>query len=205
MANSRCAEVNLSALQRHIPLRLGFEHSNPPRDALSLILLPESVCMPASCFVIFSPRTSSGMWGSLSADFSDSAVSELDVCLSRWYHWSVRGASCAPVSPFPSKLLSPESNDVPGIPLQAVIQSGPCHPADLWCFLKRFVNSLFSSTHLRRTSCFSSLGRVTGLVQVNQIHLYECLWESPSLFPSKLIFGKMLLFKKWTPLGSSFP
>ena len=198
---------SLSALQRHIPLRVGFEHSSPPRDALSLISAPWVSVHPRLLHLVPSPD----MWGSLSADFSDSEVSELDFCLSGGIT-GLGEQACALVSPFPSIGTFPWEQWCPWDPLcWAVIIRAPvilqiCDASwNIIIFsikdLFRFVNSLFSSAHLRRTSCFSSLGRVTwSCPRWIRCTFHECFWESPSLSLASLSLERGCCLKSEPPV-----
>lgn len=97
-----------------------------------------------------------------------------------------------------------------GFPLRAMMslgspQLGCCYSSPLSScrsvmLPKRFVNSLFSSAHLRRTSCFSSLGR-SHLVssKVNQIHLPRVPLRKSISFLASLFFERCCCLKKVTP------
>lgn len=197
----------LSALQRRIPLRLGFEHSNPPHDALGCISSPWVSVHPRLllCHLFYHLAPSSGMWGSLSADLRDSEVSELDFCLSGGIT-GLGEQACALVPPFPSIGNFPWEQWCPWDPLcWAVVIRAPvilqiCDASwKIICSIKdrfRFVNSLFSSAHLRRTSCFSSLGRVTwSRPRWVRSTFHECLWESPSLSLASLSLERSCCWK----------
>ena len=148
------------------------------------------------------------MGGSLSADFSDSEVSELDFCLSGGIT-GLREQACALVPPFPSIGNFSWEQWCPWDPLcWAIVIRAPvilqicdaswniiiCSIKDLF----RFVNSLFSSAHLRRTSCFSSLGRVTwSHSRWVRSTFHECLWESPSLSLASLSLERSHCWKSW--------
>lgn len=163
------------------------------------------------CHLFFHLAPSSGMWGSLSADFSDSEVSELDVYLSGGIT-GLGEQDCAPVSPFPSIGTFPWEQWCPWDPLcWAVVIRAPvilqiCDASwNIIIFsikdLFRFVNSLFSSAHLRRTSCFSSLGRVTwSRPRWIRSTFHECLWESPSLSLASLSLERCCCLKSEPPL-----
>lgn len=173
----------------------------------SFFSLSQCACPPPTLSFFFSPRTLFWYVGESECRFQW-LCSQWTWCLSlRWYHWS-RGAGLCPSVPFPQHRYFPLRAMMSlGSPLLGCCYSSPCHPADLWCFLKRFVNSLFSSAHLRRTSCFSSLGRVTwSRPRWIRSTFHECLWESPSLSLASLSLERCCCLKSEPPRGgSSFP